>query len=467
MKAVFVGGGSLRLLGILRGAMAEPKVFQNGSIHLHDLNVPRAEALGKMLMKSSEFKAINCKISWGSDLDAALPGANMVGVILRAGSPLSFELGDDASVKRGFASSDNISPNGAFLALKGGPILMGIARKMEKLCPKALLVNFANPIAVLSGMVNNHTKIRCVGVCAGYTNHMADLSRVIFGKDEESEAFDVDVAGVNHISYIVKGTASGKDIFQAMDEVLSKPSWKPPKLQSYWSPFAKRNIRNSVLKIARFYRQLGVLIFSTEGDGMQHLDYEGIFAEEHKNWKPRSKAQILKSIASGAESRKQEDAKFQAWLTRDTDDKFWSEHWKSGDLVFRRTDSDIFVKIMKAVSGCGAYKIAVSSPNKGAVLGFKERDVLEYSQIIDGTSIVPAGTYVVPDVVQGLSSSLSAHQTMLGDAMATDDPKLLARALMAYPIRQYSKVARELYKELAKINHNEIQPGLRDVAKYL
>lgn len=467
MKAVFVGGGSLRLLGILRGALAEPKVFQNGAIHLHDLNLPRAEALGRMLMKTPEFRAIGCKVTWGSDLEPALPGADMVGVILRAGSMLNYELGAEASFERGFASSDNLSPNGAFLALKGGPILMDLARKMERLCPDALLVDFANPVAVLSGLVNNHTKIRCLGVCAGYVNHMADLPRVVFGKDEEMDVFDVDVAGVNHISYIVRGSANGQDLFKLLDEALAKPSWAPPKLQSYWSPFAKRNIRNSVLKIAQFYRRLGVLVFSTEGDGMRHLDYDAIFAADRKGWKPRSKAGILKELAKGAEARKAEDAKFQAWLSRDTDDAFWSERWKSGDLVFRRADTDIFVKIMKALSGCGAYKIAVSRPNGGAVKGFKDRDVLEYSQIIDGKSVKAAGSFAVPDVVQGLSSALSAHQTMLGDAMAADDPRLLARALMAYPVKQYSKTARELYKALAKINRDEIQPGLRNVADFL
>jgi len=54
MKAVFVVGGSHRLLGILRGAMTEPKVFNNGEIYLHDLNGGRAEALGRMLMKTPE-----------------------------------------------------------------------------------------------------------------------------------------------------------------------------------------------------------------------------------------------------------------------------------------------------------------------------------------------------------------------------------------------------------------------------
>ena len=467
MKAVFVGGGALRLLGILRGAMAEPRVFRDGAIHLHDLNVSRAEALGRMLMKSPEYQGLNCKVTWGSSLDSALPGADMVGVILRAGSPLQFELGNEASRKRGFAPSDNISPNGAFLALKGGPILMAVARKMERHCPKAILVDFANPVAVLSGMVNNHTRIQALGVCQGYTNHMWDLSRVLYGVDEQLDCYDVETAGVNHLSYIVKGTAGGTEIFRAMDKAVANSSWKALKLKPYWSPVAKRNMRNSVRKLVRFYRELGVLIFSTEGDGMMHLDYEGFFAEGHKHWKPRSKAEIRQSIGTGAIARKAMDERFQVWLKRETDATFWNEHWKTGDWVFRRADSDIFVRIMKARAGCGTYKIAASSSNNGAVAGFKDRDVLEYSQIIDKDTIVPAGQYVIPDVVQGLTSSLSAHQTMLGDAMATDDPQLLARALMSYPVRPYSKAARDLYKELARINADEIQPKLRQVGEFL
>lgn len=467
MKAVFVGGGALRLLGILRGAMAEPRVFQNGAIHLHDLNVARAEALGRMLMKSPEYRGLNCKVTWGANLDSALPGANMVGVILRAGSPLQFELGVEASLKRGFDASDNVSPNGAFLALKGGPILMAVARKMERHCPEAILVDFANPVAVLSGMVNNHTRIKALGVCQGYTNHRWDLSRVLYGADEQRDGYDVDAAGVNHLSYIVKGTADGREIFKAMDKAMVSAPWTTMKLQSHWSPASRRNIRNSVRQLVRFYRDLGVLIFSTEGDGMMHLDYEGFLAAGHKHWKPRSKALILQSLGRGAAARKAMDGKFQAWLKRETDATFWNEHWKTGDWVFRRADSDIFVQIMKARAGCGSYKIAASSPNNGAVAGFKDRDVLEYSQIIDKDTIVAAGSYAIPDVVQGLTSALSSHQTMLGDAMATEDPQLLARALLAYPVRPYSRAARGLYKELIRINADEIHPKLRHAAEFL
>ena len=99
--------------------------------------------------------------------------------------------------------------------------------------------------------------------------------------------------------------------------------------------------------------------------------------------------------------------------------------------------------------------------------GVTDRTVLEYSQIIYRDKIIPAGKYSVPDVVYGLTSSLATHQTMLGDAIAEDDPQMLARALMAYPVRQYSDAARQLYKALANINRDEIQPGLRSVGEFL
>ena len=78
-----------------------------------------------------------------------------------------------------------------------------------------------------------------------------------------------------------------------------------------------------------------------------------------------------------------------------------------------------------------------------------------------------AGRYEVPGVLHGLLSSLATHQTMVADAIATDGPKLLAQALLSYPIKQFSKQARALFKDLAKINRDVISPGLRRVGEYL
>jgi alpha-galactosidase/6-phospho-beta-glucosidase family protein len=70
MKIVLFGGGSHRYLGIARSLMAVPGLLENSEIHLHDLAVERAEAVGRLAMKAPEFRRANCRITWGAALEA-------------------------------------------------------------------------------------------------------------------------------------------------------------------------------------------------------------------------------------------------------------------------------------------------------------------------------------------------------------------------------------------------------------
>jgi alpha-galactosidase/6-phospho-beta-glucosidase family protein len=466
MKAVFVGGGSLRLLGILRGALAEPKIFHRGEINLYDLDDKRAEAMARMIMKTPEYATCRCKLIWGTTLDEALDGADMVGVILMAGSALSFERGNQACYSHGFIPSDNVSPNGAFLAMKGAPILLDLARRMTRLCPTALLVNFANPVAVLSGMINNHTPIKSVGVCAGYTNHQWDLSR-LFGKDEQGTEFDVETAGINHLSFIVKGKRNGKDLFPALDRRL-KNGWQPPRLKTTWSKAYRRSIPQGLKTLVRFYRELGALIFSTEGDGMMHLNYDHVLKQRLKTFQADSPAQLKRKLHSRQSERLEIDRRFQSFLSQELDQHFWDHGWRTPGLEWaQRQDRDIFVEVLRGLAGIRKVKVVTSRPNNGAVKGFTNRTVLEYSQTIEKGKIRPAGVYTVPAVAKDLISNLATHQTMLGDALATDDPRLLAQALLAYPVQPFSIRARKLYKQLLKINHAELPVGVRSAGEFL
>lgn len=464
MKAVFVGGGSHRLLGILRGAMAVPGVLDGGEINLYDLNVERSGAVGRMLMKTPEFRRCGCKVTWGTGLDEALEGADVVGVILMAGSAKSYHLGHAASLRRNYLSSDNVSPSGALLAVKGAPIVLDVARRMERLCPEALLLDFANPVPVLSSAVNNHTKIQALGLCAGFTNHQWDLSR-LFGRDEQDPSFNVEVAGVNHISYIVKGSWRGRDLFEQLDERLLDPNWVPPVFKDFWSDKSKQNIATSIRFLARVYRELGVMVFSTEGDGMAHLFYDEVLAKEQQ--KPAlSAGEIDQELETHKAARAESDRTFMAKLDEDLDEAFWATYWEK-DLRFRREDEDIFTKILTSVGNKTELKIAASLSNGDSVVGIHPRHVLEYSLIVEGKTVRPAGQYEIPTVVAGLTSSLAAHQTMLADAIATEDPKLLAQALMVYPVRPYSRDLRNLSRELLEINATEIPATLRRATEFL
>ncbi|MDR1144669.1 MAG: hypothetical protein LBK71_00840 [Verrucomicrobiales bacterium] len=468
MKITIIGGGSYRVLGIIRSALAVPGMLAKGEVYLYDLNVGRAEALGRLLLKSPEHRETGCAVKWGDNLAEALTGADVVGTILPAMRPQAYMLADEPSLTRGYINSDNVSPGGDLCGITIAPVVLNIAREMEKLCPSAWLINFVNPVAVISGMVNNHTKIKALGVCGGFTNHLWDIAR-IFGQDEESAELQVEAAGINHISYILRGTWQGKELFGELNKRVT-PDWQMCELQPWWNDGAKKMITNSVTKLVRFWRDLGVLVFSTEGDGMAHLMYDEWVANDRANFKPVTAADADAAAAKSRASRLEDDRTFQAPLKEELTDDFWQNHWhRSGDQRFKRADQDIFVRIFKAVSGVEKLSIATSRPNQGAIAGIKDRHVVEYSQVLfkDTIRSASAAPYEIPDIVQGLTAGLAAHQTMLGDALATEDPRLMARAMMSYPVRPYSKDLRDLWKDLINIAGAHIKPAYAQAAEYL
>lgn len=465
MKTVFFGGGSHRLISILRGALSQKGVFDNGHIHLHDRDAARAEAVGRIVRQAPEFKGKGCKITWGSNLDRALEGADAVAVILMAGSPLSYAMGRVYADKWGFISSDNVSPNGALLGVKGAPILMDLARRMEKKCPNAWLLDFANPVAVLSAMVTRHTKIKALGVCQGFTNHFWDISR-IFGKDELNTRIDVEAAGINHLSFVVQGTYEGRELFSQLDERLSG-RWSPPKLSPHWDERSKANILRSVTKLVKFYRELGVLIFSTEGDGMMHLEYEDALAERAEETKGTklTKAKIEAQIRRNGAGRLAANEEVAKIAASNLDAAFWAE--QGPGKVCSCAQDDVFLRALRGIAGVEKVQLVTSYLNDGTIANLPVGVACEYSQILHKQTIKGRGTYQIPNIVHGITSSLATHQTMLADACATGDPKLLAYALMAYPMRPFSKAAKGLFKDLIALNREEIAPSLRTADQYI
>ena len=48
-----------------------------------------------------------------------------------------------------------------------------------------------------------------------------------------------------------------------------------PVLSGRWNDVTRRNIMRSVEILIHLYRKYGYLVFSSEGDGLAHLDMEG------------------------------------------------------------------------------------------------------------------------------------------------------------------------------------------------
>ena len=449
MNVVFIGGGSFRTLPIVRGVLQDPRVLNGGDIRLVDFNLSRAETVGRLIMRTPEFAKSGVKVTWTDKLERALPGADVVSISFPVGSHVVNTLSEKACEEAGLFGSDQLSVSGAFRAVTGGTVIFDIAKKMEKYCPKAWLFDYANPVAVYSGMVGNHTKIRALGICGGFGNHRWDLARLLFRKDEYTIFQDVASAGVNHCAILLRGKWKGKNVYDLMDAEINRKDWTPCRLTAHRK--IEKWVRPGLARMAEMRRRFGYTIFSTEGDGLAHF-FPEMYAQKRKF---PSLQELRADAKRRMEARRELDEKFTAHLAQDLTPEFWAQDMLQNPH-FAANPHDAAVNVLRGLSGVSPEWLAASMPNRGAVKDFPDRAVLEFSFTLDKAGVHPDRDLEIPACFYGLMASLSQHQTLLGDAIATQDPKLFAQALYAYPLNQNAPATRKLWKQLLKIHSAEM-----------
>ena len=461
MNVTFLGGGSLRILPIVRALFQTPEVFDGGSIRLVDLKIERAEAVGRLIKRCPEYKNVNCKVVWTSDLDSALDGADLFYLTTAIEREPSDTFAAQAACEYGYLHSDQLSINGSFLAARAGNMVMSFARKMEKYCPEAMMLIFANPVPVFSAAVTNYTKIKSLGICAGFGNHRWDLPRIC-GRDRYEGEWNVVATGVNHLSFILRGEYQGKDLNAILQEQL-KGTWEPMPITSFADSEAQ--IQEGLRKLVEVYRRFGSMIFSSEFDGMGHVLFPWAL-EKQQNTLCQRMQHFNPATAAADGLRKVKDKFFEfAKTASGKQEPDWRTPINNNPL-FGIDFSEISVPIIRAVAGLETMRITASHPNRGAVRDFSDQAALEYTMDLHGKNIIPVENQYIPAPFKGLIASLSEHQTLVADAIARQDGRLFADALEAYPMNKFSAGRVPFFRRMFEI-FSDLPPALRDGMNHL
>lgn len=462
MKAVFLGGGSLRLLPIFRGLFLKaPEVFRNGEIRLVDRFLERAEAVGKLVLACPEYQNVGCKVIWTDDLDAALQGIDVFYLTMAAIREPSNSLAALAGDEFGYYSSDNLSINGAFLSLRLGKSILGMARKMEKACPQALMLIFPNPIAVYSALVNNFTKIRALGICGGYNNHRWDLTRLC-GRNEFDPAWDVVAAGVNHLSFILRGNYKGEDLYGSLLPRILHNDWRCPEIQHHL-PEARKAAEDGLHMFHQMYQRYGTLIFSSESDGIGHLFWQYVLDQQHRNMAGKTQRSIE---LAAKDSLDRQNLRFDEFIqcSKKPETVNWNASSDKAPLFCMDT-TDITIPIFQALTGQRVMRIVASRPNRGAVAGFPDHVPLEYTMDLHKNSITAVENQYIPAPFHGLIASLAEFQSLQAEAIAKNDARIFANALDAYPIHAFQAQRIPFFRKMFDI-YQDLDPDLLAAAKF-
>lgn len=220
VKIAVIGGGSYMWAPTFLRDIAVTKGLSGSEIFLDDVN-PEAlkltTALGKKIAKDVRAKIT---IKAARDKEEALDGADFVILTISTGGLEAMRSDIEIPKKYGIFQpvGDTCGPGGISRALRNIPVVVEIAKKMERMCPDAYLMNYTNPLATLTRAVRRETKIKCVGFCHELFGTIDWLKRIFDVADESR--FDFEVFGINHLIWIVSLKLDGEDFFPQLQDFI-------------------------------------------------------------------------------------------------------------------------------------------------------------------------------------------------------------------------------------------------------
>lgn len=91
---------------------------------------------------------------------------------------------------------------GIFRTLRTLPVMLEFAREMEEVCPQAWLLNYTNPMAMLTMGILKGTKIKTVGLCHSVQVCVSELFKQLgISEQYNADEFQWKIAGINHMAF--------------------------------------------------------------------------------------------------------------------------------------------------------------------------------------------------------------------------------------------------------------------------
>ncbi len=210
LKITFLGAGStIFARNVLGDVMASP-VLQECEIALYDIDPVRLDESFRIL------STINQNINAGravlktylgvENRKDALRGATFVVNAIQVGgyepcTVIDFEIPKKYGLRQTIA--DTLGVGGIMRALRTIPVMEDFARDMEEVCPDALLMNYTNPMGMLTGYIARYTGANIIGLCHSVQVCSQRLLDQL-GMSEKLEGHKELIAGINHMGWLLK-----------------------------------------------------------------------------------------------------------------------------------------------------------------------------------------------------------------------------------------------------------------------
>jgi alpha-galactosidase len=214
-KICFLGAGSgVFTKNVLGDCMHVPS-FQGSDIALVDIDPERLRDATQMVENLNAALDAQCTVSafLADDAEKALSNADYVVNAIQVGgyepcTVTDFEIPKKYGLRQ--TIGDTLGIGGIFRGLRTIPVVLDYCRVLEKVAPKAWLLNYTNPMAMVTGAVLKARETPMVGLCHSVQVCASGLCDML---DLPSDNLQGRIAGINHQAWLLSISREGEDLY--------------------------------------------------------------------------------------------------------------------------------------------------------------------------------------------------------------------------------------------------------------
>ncbi len=417
-KLVLIGAGSAMFAQGLVGEMIQSgRSWKLGLVDIDAQALRVAEGLSRRMVQGGDA---DIEIEASTERRDLLRGADVVVATVGVGGRRGWE--SDVFIPRKYGIyqpvGDSVMAGGISRAMRMIPAMVAIAEDVHRLCPKAIFLNYSNPMSVIVWAVSKATQAQMTGLCIGVhevKNHLADM----IGKPREEVSCLA--AGLNHFTWIYDLRWKGEDAWNLVREAAVKDGGGAADNPFSWSLFETYGAFPSAMDrhVTEFFperfpqgkyygKQLGVDAFSFEGT-IAHGD--AIYAE-------------MSAIAGGEKPLAPDEGSV-------------GEHSQ-------------LVEIITSIQLDQRKTFSANLPNQGTVPGLPDEAVLEVTAAATGRGIMPLQVKGLPEILTTILQPKITAQALTVEAALSGSRSLFVEALLADGCVHDPATAGRLADELLK-----------------
>lgn len=257
-KITIIGaGGYVFPLTLVRDVLSFP-ALRDAHFSLMDINPESLQRTYGHAQRLIESHKLPATVEATTDRREALTGADFVVITFQVGGVEAYEPDVEIPRKYGLDQTvgDTLGPGGIFRGLRTAAALDLINADMHEVCPDALVIQYANPMAINCWYASD-AGIKTVGLCHSVQGTSEMLAHHM-GLEPGTWSFKC--AGINHQAWFIEFKHRGQDVLPLLRDTMNAYAEKARKARAEGNPSDElyggggEQVRTAIMNLTGYFQ---------------------------------------------------------------------------------------------------------------------------------------------------------------------------------------------------------------------